>query len=476
MITEVRVAPVALPMGRPFVHAGKARATTASVLVAVRAAGHEGLGEGAPREYVTGESVAGAVRALRAIDPDRLNALIDVADLDAALRALAALDLPALVGGDGDGGDGGDGEPMPAAAAALELALFDLVCRVHGVPGAQALRRVPEVTDLLAERPGPVAVSYVLDMAKDPAATVAGLDPAALRSIRHVKLKATRNVDDCVARTRFVRETFDPAATVSIDVNGDWDRATAVRAARALAPLGVAWLEEPVGQRDWPAMREVREAGGIPVMLDESCCGPADLAQAAALGAADLVNARVSKCGGLFPTLRLLRQARALGLGAQLGVHVGEVGPLWAAARLLACSLGRLATVEAGKQDEWFPTPLTEPPYHVDRRHYLAHPLPGPGLGVRPGPTLRQAVAEAAPRDAPYGSAYGSPYAATQETAAGRAYGDAAAGEDPAAGGDAAATTAAAGSAAVPAPARDTARTSQHTTATTHVNSTGDLS
>ncbi|MFT2017682.1 enolase C-terminal domain-like protein [Streptomyces sp. 796.1] len=429
MITEVRVAPVALPMGRPFVHAGKARATTASVLVAVRAAGHEGLGEGAPREYVTGESVAGAVRALRAFGPDRLNDLIDVADPDAALRALAALDLPALVGGDGGDG-GGDGEPMPAAAAALELALFDLVCRVHGVPGAQALRRVPEVADLLAERPGPVAVSYVLDMAKDPAATVARLDPVALRSIRHVKLKATRNVDDCVARTRFVRETFDPAATVSIDVNGDWDRATAVRAARALAPLGVGWLEEPVGQRDWPAMREVREAGGIPVMLDESCCGPDDLAQAAALGAADLVNARVSKCGGLFPTLRLLRQARALGLGAQLGVHVGEVGPLWAAARLLACSLGRLATVEAGKQDEWFPTPLTEPPYHVDRRHYLAHPLPGPGLGVRPGPTLRQAVA----------------------------------------------ATAAGDGAAVPAPARDGARTSQHTTATTHVNSTGDLS
>ncbi|MFF1409533.1 enolase C-terminal domain-like protein [Streptomyces sp. NPDC058289] len=382
MITEVRVAAVTLPMGRPFVHAGKARATTASVVVSVRAAGHEGFGEGAPREYVTGESLAGAVEALRAFGPEQLNRLVDVTDLDTALRALAELDLPVVVGG---------ARPMPAAAAALELALFDLVCRIHGVPGAEALRRVPGLADTLTGQPEPVAVSYVLDMAKDPAATLGRLDPEALRSVRHIKLKATRDVGDCVRRAGYVREKFAPGATLSVDANGDWDRATALRAAHALRPLGIAWFEEPVAPRDWSAMRAVREEGGIPVMLDESCWGPGDLNTAARLGAADLVNARVSKCGGLFPTLRLIHHARGLGLDAQLGVHVGEVGPLWAAARLLSCSVGRLATVEAGKQDEWFPTPLTEPPYRVDRRHYLAHPLGGVGLGLIPAPALRNA-------------------------------------------------------------------------------------
>ncbi|WP_406481996.1 enolase C-terminal domain-like protein [Streptomyces platensis] len=382
MITEVRVAPVTLPMGRPFVHSGKARATTASVVVSIGATGYEGFGEGAPREYVTGESLAGAVEALRAFGPERLNRMVDVTDLDAALRALADLDLPAVVGG---------ARPMPAAAAALELAVFDLVCKIHGVPGAEALRRVPWLAETLTERPEPVPVSYVLDMATEPAATVEQLDAEALRSIRHIKLKATKDVGDCVRRADYVREKFAPVATLSVDVNGDWDRATALRAAHALRPLGIAWLEEPVTPRDWSAMRATREEGGIPVMLDESCWGLDDLDMAAQLGAADLVNARVSKCGGIFPTLRLIRRARELGLNAQLGVHVGEVGPLWAAARLLSCSVGRLATVEAGKQDEWFPTPLTEPPYRVNRRKYLAHPLEGAGLGLVPSPALRDA-------------------------------------------------------------------------------------
>lgn len=374
MIKGIAVRPVEIPMARPFVHAGKRRARTASVLVAVDAEGCGGWGEGAPRPYVTGETVRTVVDALVGVGPGALNELVDVSDFAAAVRGLARLDLVALLGG-------------RSAAAALEIALFDLVCRLHDRDGLSALHCAPETSALVSRVASPAPVSFVLDL-RVSAERIARLGAESVAAVRHVKLKAGEDAEDCVRRVAVARERFGPDTTVSVDVNGGWDGAVAVDTARRLRPLGVAWLEEPVAARDWAAMREIREAAGVAVMLDESCTGPADLDVAAELRAADYVNARISKCGGIFPTLALIAAARERGVGAQLGVHVGEVGPLWAAARLVSCAVGSLATVEAGRQDEWFPVPLTEPAYAVDRRNHLARPLGGIGIGVVPNATL----------------------------------------------------------------------------------------
>jgi len=379
VIKCIEVYPVQIPMDRPFVHAGKRRTQTASVLVAVNAEGCRGWGEGAPRPYVTNETVQTAIDALGCVAPRFLNGLINFTDFTTAMRDLARIDLVRLLSGQ---------QTMPAAAAALEIALFDLICRLHDQEGLSGLHCVPEASTLLNRVASPSPVSLVLDLARDPTETIAQLDPESVDAIRHVKLKATADVGDCVRRVAVVRERFGSDTRISVDVNGDWDGAVAIRAARQLRSLGVAWLEEPVAARDWATMREIRETGGVHVMLDESCTGLADLDIAVRLGAADYINARISKCGGIFPTLALIAAARELGVGAQLGVHVGEVGPLWAASRLVSCAANSLLTVEAGKQEEWFPVPMTEPPYVVDRKKYVAAPLSGIGIGIIPNKTL----------------------------------------------------------------------------------------
>jgi L-Ala-D/L-Glu epimerase len=379
MIKNIEIHAVEIPMAQPFVHAGKRRSRTASVLVAVDAEESRGWGEGAPRPYVTHETVQTAMDALGRVEPRSLDELIDFGDFAAAMRDLARIDLIGLIGGE---------QAMPAAAAALEIALFDLICRLHDQDGLSGLHCVPQASALLNRVAAPRPVSFVLDLARDPAERIARLGAESVGAIRHVKLKATADVDECVRRVALVRDLFGPDAQISVDANGAWDAAAAIRAAREFHPLGVAWIEEPVAARDWATMREIRAAGGVPVMLDESCTGLADLDTAAALEAADYINARISKCGGVFPTLALIAAARERGIGAQLGVHVGEVGPLWAAARLVSCALDSLVTVEAGKQDEWFPVPLTEPPYTVDRQRYVAQPLNGVGIGVVPRKSL----------------------------------------------------------------------------------------
>lgn len=371
---EARIA-----MERPFRHARKVRAETASVLVAAEYRGETGWGEAAPREYVTGESVASVVAALGDREVGAAVRELAGAPLDEALAGLVALDLPELLGR--------GGAPAPAAAAALETALFDLVCRRHRVPGLRALHRAG-FGDLLAAGPAPMPVSTVLDLGRDPEARLAALPEGARAMIPHVKLKAGPDVAPVARQVARVRARL-PGATVSVDANCAWDTEAVLTHAPHLLAAGLSWLEEPLPARHWAELAELRRAG-LKVMLDESFSSARDLADSTAHQAADLLNLRVSKCGGPLRLLTLARAARAAGLGVQLGVQVGEVGPLWAAGRLIGTALHAPVAVEAGRQDEWFPghPPLTDPGYQVDRAASRAPALSGPGIALRPTQAL----------------------------------------------------------------------------------------
>ncbi|MEV5601814.1 enolase C-terminal domain-like protein [Streptomyces sp. NPDC052299] len=363
-----------IPMARGFRHAGKNRAETASVLVAAEWGAVTGWGEAAPREYVTGESPDSVRAALERGVPASVADWIG-APLPDALAGLLALDLPTFLGE--------PGRPAPAAAAAVETALFDLVCRSAGVPGLRALHTAG-FGDLLADRAAPVPVATVLDLGRDPAERLAALPAAVRAAIPHVKLKAGPDVAPVAGQVARVRDLV-PDATVSVDANGSWDAGEVLAHAERLRSAGPAWLEEPLAPRSWADMARLRGAG-LRVMLDESFSGAADLADCLTHGAADLLNLRVSKCGGPLRLLTLARAARAAGLGVQLGVQVGEVGPLWAAGRLIGTALREPVAVEAGRQDEWFPArpAFTAPGYQVDRAASRAPALTGPGIGLRP--------------------------------------------------------------------------------------------
>lgn len=370
-----------VPMNRPFAHAAKSRTTAQSVLVRCSFAGATGWGEGAPRSYVTGETLTSAVAALRRADPRALGRVLADADgFEAGVRALAGLDLPRTLGAPGG--------PAPAAAAALETALLDAWCRAHGRDAADALRVAAAGSGVLRDAPRVPVSALVLDSSRTPAELLGGMPPRALANLRHVKVKGLADPFATRRLVLAVRGFLDTATTtVSVDANGSWEPAVALRAAGLLADA-VDWIEEPTRRRDWATLSRIQRETGCPVMLDESGATPADLDAAAGPGAASYVNVRVSKCGGPLRSLRMIERARALGLGYQLGVQVAEIGPLWAAGRLLAAWAEGPMAVESGRQDEWFGPGLTVPGYAIDRTRHLAPPLPGPGFGLTPSPTL----------------------------------------------------------------------------------------
>ena len=152
-----------------------------------------------------------------------------------------------------------------------------------------------------------------------------------------------------MARVRAVREAA-PDARIRVDANQGWTPAEAIAVIRAMedAGLGVEFVEQPVERYDVSGLAQVTAAVDTPVMADESVFGLRDLAAVIDQRAADLINVKLAKCGGLGVARELLERARAAGLGTIVGSMMeGPIGVGAAAALVAAVGTSHVSDLDA---------------------------------------------------------------------------------------------------------------------------------
>ncbi len=305
--------------------------------------GLSGYGEAAPLQAYDGVSVERVERALEAYVP----VLESSRDKNGAqlIDACRAVD------------------DLPAAFAAVDMALWDRAGRRAGRPVAALL------TDSPAEAVPVNATLSALDRAG--AATEAAA--AAAAGFRCLKLKV--GVGDDAGRVAAVRAAVGPEVDLRLDANGAWDVEQAVRAIELLSPAGLELVEEPTHGLE--AVRAVRERVAVRVAIDETA------AEHGALGAgvADAVCLKISRCGGISGLIAAATLVRASGaevyVASTLDGPLGVAAALHAAAALASrgavppCGLATLALFE----DLENPLPA--------RDGQITLPLAG-GLGVEP--------------------------------------------------------------------------------------------
>jgi L-alanine-DL-glutamate epimerase-like enolase superfamily enzyme len=354
IISSIDVIPIRLPLREPFVIAYATYADVLSVLVRIRTRdGGEGWGEATPDPNVTGETWGGVAETLRR---DLAPALLgrDARDREAALLALDARV-----------------EGAPAAKAALDIALHDLVAREAGIPLWQLLGgRAREA----------LQISRVISMA-EPEAMAAAAARHVAAGFHTVKAKVgdAEHPQLDARRVAAVREAVGPDVAIKVDVNQGWRTpGVAITAIRAMSPSLPAYIEQPVVWWDLEGLAEVRRQTGAIVMVDEGCHGPRDMLRVVALRAADLVNIKLMKTGGLLNAMKLNAIAETAGVAAQIGTMV-ESSIASAAGLHTAIAMHNVKTVEMGG-----PLMLTED--LGDARAWYQHDrvdVPaGPGLGI----------------------------------------------------------------------------------------------
>jgi L-alanine-DL-glutamate epimerase-like enolase superfamily enzyme len=209
-------------------------------------------------------------------------------------------------------------DDLPAALAAIDLALWDRAGRRAGKPVAALL------TDLPASEVPVNATITALDRA--------GAADQAARAVREgftcVKVKV--GVGDDAGRVAAVRAAAGPEAALRLDANGAWSVEQAVSAIEALSPAGLELVEEPThGLR---AVRQVRERVAVRVAIDETAAEPGALGA----GVADAVCLKISRCGGIAGLLAAATLVRASGAEAYLASTLD--GPLGVAAAVHAAA------------------------------------------------------------------------------------------------------------------------------------------
>jgi muconate cycloisomerase len=378
-IAELTAFLVHIPLRRPVRHARHERTETENVVVrCVLEDRTEGYGEGVPREYVTGETAESALALLQSSDlPAQLESCADFAHAAALAERLRLAPVP----GDERGCQGN------AARCALELAVLDAYGHCFEASLGRAVQLL--APDLYIPSPR-VQYSGIVTAARGRKLRLNGL-VYRLGGFGQVKMKVGMPDHDDVNRLRVLRRWLGSRVDVRLDANEAWSAAEVVERIRELLPFGSSSVEQPVPHAEAPVLREVRRQVQVPLMLDESLCSRLDAERAIDGQTCDLFNLRLSKCGGLIPTLRLAQLARRHGLGCQLGCQVGETAVLSAAGRHFATSVGGLRYLE-GSYDRHLVREALATRDLTFRWGGWAAPLAGPGLGITIDPAALERV------------------------------------------------------------------------------------
>ncbi|MDX5479963.1 MAG: dipeptide epimerase [Cyclobacteriaceae bacterium] len=102
-----------------------------------------------------------------------------------------------------------------------------------------------------------------------------------------------------------------------IDANCAWTAEQAIRNSEELAKLNVEFMEQPLGKDDLEGMKEVYQYTKLPVIADESCIVESDVKKCHGLFHG--INVKLVKAGGITPGLRMIHEAKSLGMKTMVG-------------------------------------------------------------------------------------------------------------------------------------------------------------
>ncbi len=155
------------------------------------------------------------------------------------------------------------------------------------------------------------------------------------------KIKIGRpHVSEDVARLEAVRAAVGPGFEIMTDCNQRFTVDEAIRRARCLTPIDIAWIEEPLTADDMMGHVRLSQSTTIPVAVGESLYSALHFREYLQQGACSIVQVDVARIGGITP----LAEGRASGgMLQRAGLPAFPDGAACLALRRGAeCALGRI--------------------------------------------------------------------------------------------------------------------------------------
>ena len=234
-----------------------------------------------------------------------------------------------------------------AVMTAIETALWDLVGKAYGLPVYQLLGgkfrdRIRVYCDTAGSRMAPEkmaekakedlkigfkAVKFDIDDARDPN-----------KYDRYNWTVSTPELQRMVDQITAVREAVGPNIDICVDCHGRFDEPSGHKIAKAMEPLNLMWLEEPVPAEVPEAYKRIKESTTTPICAGENHYLTYGFRRMLEIGAVDVIMPDLQKAGGLGEGQRIASLANtyyipfaphmvASLLGAMSSAHVCAAVP-----------------------------------------------------------------------------------------------------------------------------------------------------
>jgi muconate cycloisomerase len=315
-IEVINIFKISLPFTGDFSHARRKGASSENIVVELSTDqdGLKGYGEGAPRTFVTGESQEGAARSVRRLIKQSAIFPWELHDIEQIWNFIDSLS---------------DKKYNNSAICAIETALLDLLGKWQskGVmdyfPRDYFTAKITYSAGVPLTTPG--RVSEICELIK-------GL------KINRVKLKMGADMEENKATFRAFRSVFESDYDLRVDVNGAWTKGVALAHLPAIRDNGVKIVEQPMlpGDDDMGEVAASMQNAGIVLMADESACSMEEIEEIISKGLYQMINVRLSKCGGFRRSFKIIELLRNNGIAFQVGAQLAESGILSAAGRALS--------------------------------------------------------------------------------------------------------------------------------------------
>lgn len=292
-ITDIRLGMISVPLRVPFKTALRTVNSVEDVVVEVHTdTGNVGYGEAPPTGVITGDTTGAIIGAIN----DHIKKTLVGREVDEFEELMIALQKCVL--------------KNTSAKAAVDMALWDLYGQLYNIPVYKMMGGAKKsvVTDIT------ISVNDPDEMARD------AVD-AINRGYDCLKVKVGKEPEKDIDRLSAIRAAVPKNTLIRIDANQGWTPKEAVRILNGMQEKGlnIEFVEQPVKGHDFEGLKYVTERSYVPVLADESVFSPEDALKIMQMGAADLVNIKLMKCGGLYNALKIASAAEVYGVECMIG-------------------------------------------------------------------------------------------------------------------------------------------------------------
>ncbi|AGY77938.1 dipeptide epimerase [Clostridium autoethanogenum] len=318
-IRDIKIKRISVPLKTPFKTALRTVERVEDIIVEIYTdTGNIGFGEAPPTGVITGDTIGSIIGAIE----DHIKKSIigmNMENFESIIQKLNGCIVK-----------------NTSAKAAVDIALYDLYGQLYKAPLYKLLGgfRKEITTDIT------ISVNEPEEMVKD------SID-AIKRGYKTLKIKVGKDFKKDLERMKAIRQAIGYDIDLRIDANQGWKPKEAVKVLREMedAGLDIDFVEQPVIAHDIDGLKFVTDNVAIPVLADESIFSPMDALNVLERRAADLINIKLMKTGGIYNALKICSLAEIHGVECMIGCMLEAKVSVTAAVHL-ACAKSIITKID----------------------------------------------------------------------------------------------------------------------------------